>query len=285
MLQDVTNVERLESSIETPVRGWENTGYASFDSITQPDTMLPAQFFVRRTPARVEGEMRLLIAVLEDAINTYVRCIGPKNHRQREELREVEAWFEGRGQSGLFAFENVCDVLGVEAGRVREWVRSLRDGAGPARTGMAANSDRPNGGRRGWRIYLGDRGRRTRGPSARRPRRRSGAQKSAGARRFPVCRATRYAYAQHWERTDTGRRRCAVRIAGGAEMTSTALLQFPLLAVMGKVFRADFSRKCHWLRVKRVPRTGASNLSLALSQDEREGEGEVARGASKITLR
>lgn len=176
MLQDETKVERLESSIDTHARGWENMAYASFDSITQPECMLPAQFFARRSSALVEGEMRLLIAVLEDAINTFVRCMTPGNHRQREELREVEAWFEGRGQSGLFACENVCDVLGVEAGRLREWVRSLRDASGPARSRITANGDRPNGGRRKWRIYLGDRGRRTRGPSPRRPRIRSAAK-------------------------------------------------------------------------------------------------------------
>ena len=104
MLQHETKVERLESSTNTQTRGWENMGYPSFDSITQPECILPAQFFARRTSARVEGEMRLLIAVLEDAINTYVRCMTPRNQRHREELREVEAWFEGRGHSGLFAF-------------------------------------------------------------------------------------------------------------------------------------------------------------------------------------
>jgi hypothetical protein len=151
--------------------------YASFDSITQPDCMLPAQFFARRTPARVEGEVRLLIAVLEDAINTYLRRLTPRNKREREELAEVEAWFKTGGNGGLFAFENVCDVLGLEVSRVREWIRSLRSGGGPARARMAANSDQPNGGRRKWRIYLGDRGRRTRGPSPRRPRIGSAAQK------------------------------------------------------------------------------------------------------------
>lgn len=187
MLQDETKVERLESSIDTHARGWENMGYASFDSITQPECMLPAQFFARRTSARVEGEMRLLIAVVEDAINTYARCMTPRNHRQREELREVEAWFEGHGQSGLFAFENVCELLGVDSGRLREWVRSLYDGAGPARARMTANDDRPNGGRRKWRIYLGDRGRATRGPSARRPRKRKPAQNNPapGVSRLP----------------------------------------------------------------------------------------------------
>ena len=48
MLQDETKVERLESSTNTQTRGWENMGYPSFDSITQPECILPAQFFARR---------------------------------------------------------------------------------------------------------------------------------------------------------------------------------------------------------------------------------------------
>jgi hypothetical protein len=154
--------------------------------------MLPAQFFARRTSTRVEGEMRLLIAVLEDAINTYVRCMAPRNHRQREELREVEAWFEGHGQSGLFAFENVCELLGVEAGRLREWVRSSR----ASRTGA-----RHDGGK--WRTtkwrapQMADLSRR---PGPQNPRSKSApsqATKRRTKKRATRCslsgRATRYA--------------------------------------------------------------------------------------------
>jgi hypothetical protein len=172
MLQNETDVERLESSGDPRMQGWERLGYASFDSITQPDCILPAQFFARRTAARVEGEMRLLIAVLEDAINTYLRRLMPRNNREREELAEVEAWFQTGGNGGLFAFENVCEVLGIEVSRLRDWIKSLRDGQVPARAAAAAKGARPDGGARSRRFYLGDRGRRTGGPRLRRPRRR-----------------------------------------------------------------------------------------------------------------
>jgi hypothetical protein len=51
MLQDETNVERLESSIERQERGWDNMPSASSASIIQPDCILPAQVFGRHTPA------------------------------------------------------------------------------------------------------------------------------------------------------------------------------------------------------------------------------------------
>jgi hypothetical protein len=116
--------------------------------------------------------MRLLIAVLEDAINTYLRRLTPRNKCERDELAEVEAWFKTGGNGGLFAFENVCEMLGLEVSRLRDWIRSLRGAWVPPRGSMAAKGDLPDRGTRRRRIYLGERGRRTGGPKLRRPRRR-----------------------------------------------------------------------------------------------------------------
>ncbi len=82
--------------------------------------------------------MRLLIAVLRDAINLYARTRGRKAHREVEQFEEVNSWFEATGARGLFAFENVCEVLGIDPGRLRRWLKSLHAAGAVAVPGPTA---------------------------------------------------------------------------------------------------------------------------------------------------
>jgi hypothetical protein len=63
------------------------------------------------------GERRLMLAVLEDAIRTLLLAKRTAVSRKRL-LREI-AWFESRSQSEPFAFETICDVLGIDPGYLR----------------------------------------------------------------------------------------------------------------------------------------------------------------------
>jgi hypothetical protein len=95
--------------------------------------LLPTQLLVhngaRRTP-----ELRLVAAVLEEAL----QCIGRyarSRSAPRREFREAYAWFFDQEQEGPFAFETVCDLLGLDPLAVREQVqRRLR----PPSAGLSA---------------------------------------------------------------------------------------------------------------------------------------------------
>jgi hypothetical protein len=66
------------------------------------------------------GEIRLALAVLEDALD----CL--ETDRRIGRLHpvivrwEVERWVASRERTTLFAFENVCRILGLEPAIVRE---------------------------------------------------------------------------------------------------------------------------------------------------------------------
>ena len=62
------------------------------------------------------GELRLMAAVLEDAIN-----ILRKRPRSRAG-REAREWLGSRDASWPFAFERICDVLDLDADSVRRQV-------------------------------------------------------------------------------------------------------------------------------------------------------------------
>jgi hypothetical protein len=107
-------------------------------------SVLPAQFHSRRDPVPVrEAEVALMIAVLEDAIKTYLKNIDAHSERGRMEFAEVQFWFDAHNEPGLFAFENLCDVLGIDAGWLRRLLHRLAGQIQESRS--ATKAHRSNG--------------------------------------------------------------------------------------------------------------------------------------------
>jgi len=86
----------------------------------EPDTLLGSQYFDRvRQRAAHEGERQLMVAVLEDAVHTYLRYARATDPAQQALFRDAEAWIEDRDQSAFYSFENVCAVLDLDAAYIR----------------------------------------------------------------------------------------------------------------------------------------------------------------------
>jgi hypothetical protein len=93
------------------------------------DCVLPSQYndlFGRRSVYR-DGEYRLLFAILEDAIKTYLankRCANPA---QKKRFEETRGWFESARESnaGLFGFQSICELLEIEPARLLESLKSF----------------------------------------------------------------------------------------------------------------------------------------------------------------
>jgi hypothetical protein len=91
----------------------------------EPDTLLASQYFDRiRRRSEHHGEKMLMIAVLEDAVNTYLKYAGSPDHRHRELFAEAKDWVESDDQSWFYSFRNVCDVLGLDATYLRRGLRT-----------------------------------------------------------------------------------------------------------------------------------------------------------------
>jgi len=96
----------------------------------EPDVLLPNQYFAAfRLGRAVEGERRLMLAVLEDAVDSYRKYALARDPREQACFLEAREWFVSDDRSWLFAFENVCDVLEMEPDYLRsgldKWRREL----------------------------------------------------------------------------------------------------------------------------------------------------------------
>ena len=96
----------------------------------EPDILLPNQYFAAFKRGRaVEGERRLMLAVLEDAVDSYRKYALARDPREQACFLEAKEWFVSDDRSWLFAFENICDVLEMNADYLRtgldRWRRAL----------------------------------------------------------------------------------------------------------------------------------------------------------------
>ena len=86
----------------------------------EPDILLPNQYFAAfRRGRAVEGERRLMLAVLEDAVDSYRKHACAREPREQAYFLEAKEWFLSTDRSWLFAFENICDVLEINAEYLR----------------------------------------------------------------------------------------------------------------------------------------------------------------------
>jgi hypothetical protein len=67
-----------------------------------------------------EGEKELMLAVLEDAINSFQSYIAAAgNEKEKKQFREAQQWIFGKNEEWLFSFDNVCEALELDPSYVR----------------------------------------------------------------------------------------------------------------------------------------------------------------------
>ncbi len=86
--------------------------------------VLPAQYnaLTRLACYGAEAEKSLMLAVLMDAVRIYLSDRKPNTRERRIRFEETRRWFEEPAHKGvrdIFAYENLCEVLGIQPDRLR----------------------------------------------------------------------------------------------------------------------------------------------------------------------
>jgi hypothetical protein len=88
-------------------------------SLFEPDELLSAQYFEKRRKTLLEPEKRLMLAILEDAINCYQDHLLARRSKARRLFTEAEEWVLEKGSDWIFSFKNICETLGFNPEYVR----------------------------------------------------------------------------------------------------------------------------------------------------------------------
>ncbi len=88
----------------------------------QPDTPMPDQYLETVfSTTHAEGEKRLMLVVLEDAISCYQNYISTRDRREGNLFYEAAEWiFSQNDDEWLLSFHSVCESLGLDPGYIRE---------------------------------------------------------------------------------------------------------------------------------------------------------------------
>jgi hypothetical protein len=92
----------------------------------------PSSFLAEPPPAVSERihkqpECRLLWAILENAIDIYMKYATATNRRGKRLFREAEEWIWRDDPTWLCSFVSICYVLGVEPDYLRRGLRKWRE--------------------------------------------------------------------------------------------------------------------------------------------------------------
>lgn len=93
------------------------------------EVLTPEQFFSPATDSRRHwtGERRLLLAVLQNAVDEFLRYRDARTTRGRRLFRETQDWFWSRERTYLCAFETICAYLHLDADYIRRGLVRLLD--------------------------------------------------------------------------------------------------------------------------------------------------------------
>ena len=90
-------------------------------SLFQPDMLLSAQYFENlRRRTHFEPEKRLMLALLEDAINCYQDNLVARGSKKKRLFEQTEQWILEANSDWVFSFDNVCETLGLNPEYVRQ---------------------------------------------------------------------------------------------------------------------------------------------------------------------
>ena len=119
----------MESSIRRPSQCFNVGVYV------QPDVLASFEFI--RTYQRRDHllpEVKLMFAVLTNAIECLQKYSGAKSRRCRKIFAEAEAWIFNAESRMFYSFEHVCEVLELDPSYLRRglmrWKEAIRSGAG-----------------------------------------------------------------------------------------------------------------------------------------------------------
>ena len=91
--------------------------------LLEPETLLPVQAY-DSLHRPLTPEKRLVIAILADALSCIQRSCGRRGRRERT---EAERWIMSADREWPFSFENICEVLSIDARLVRGALRCWRE--------------------------------------------------------------------------------------------------------------------------------------------------------------
>jgi len=92
----------------------------TLSGVFAPAVILPAQYYwALKNRNYLDGEHKLMFAVLEDGVRCYLKNMDARSRRRRILFYEVRDRMKPDSNNGPFSFDLLCQEFGMEGSRVR----------------------------------------------------------------------------------------------------------------------------------------------------------------------
>jgi hypothetical protein len=106
----------------------------------QPDVLLASEFFgSARRERRTDPTKKLVLAMLEDAVNCLQHYASDPSERGRTLFHNARTWIMDRHNYWIFSFENVCELLELNPDYIRDGLRRWEELRRAVREQVAAS--------------------------------------------------------------------------------------------------------------------------------------------------
>ncbi len=93
----------------------------------EPDVLLPNQFLsFFRKELGFDRERRLMLAVLEDALDCFQKYAHSDDVRGQQLFSDSHSWIMSDERKWLFSFENICEIVDMNPSYIREGLHKWR---------------------------------------------------------------------------------------------------------------------------------------------------------------
>jgi hypothetical protein len=107
-------------------------------NLFEPDTLLPAQFFAAFTrEGGMARERRLMLAVLQDAVECYQKYALARDPRGKQLFDDAAEWIDTDEREWSFSYVNICEVLGLNPEYIRRGLSRWRQSRAPIKRNTA----------------------------------------------------------------------------------------------------------------------------------------------------
>jgi len=97
--------------------------------MTQSNTLIPSSIVSTEVAKRIRSqpECQLLWAVLEEALDTYMKYASATSRRGQRLFQEAEKWIFQDDYTWLCSFRNICHILELDPEYIRRGLVRWRD--------------------------------------------------------------------------------------------------------------------------------------------------------------
>jgi hypothetical protein len=107
----------------------DNVGTAHTDFITihfEADTLASERYQSVFQSPQVSPEKQLMMAVLDDAVQSFLAGIKARNTKALRQFEEARMWITEMDSHWIFSFDSICNLLGLDPDYLRSGLQKLK---------------------------------------------------------------------------------------------------------------------------------------------------------------